>query len=580
MECVNIIGAGLAGLSAAIKLAGRGTACNLISLQTSERAQSVLAEGGINAALDTMGEGDHWREHYIDTMRGGADLADGYAVENLTRHAPEIVQWLVNLGAPLENENGRLILRNFGGQKKKRTAYAKSSTGKIIMTALIDKAREYEDSGYIARFSHHELMDFNIMPGNGGQGNRKYCAGVMIRDIWTGKYLDLTGPVILASGGLNGLFPGQTTGSVWNTGNAAAIAFSYGIEFGNLEFSQYHPTTVQIPGKRLLISEAARGEGGRLYITRNGAKYYFMEESYPEWGNLAPRDIISREMEKSRLNGYGPVYLDMTGLDDEIWKRKLDDLRKELKYYLNIDPAKEAIQVSPRIHFFMGGILVNQKHCTNMNGLYAAGECACQYHGANRLGGNSMLAALYGGSVAADSALEFDNNHSRDGNTRKTDRDGKETESDEKKYIGYIESAAETACISKLGEILRSGLGIIRDEITIRAALDRIDNLLNKYFDNRRDDINNNINKNNILRYKILLGKAMLSSALERRESRGAHFRTDFPSRDDTRFRKTTVARLKNQDGGGNDKSVKNERIEIEFREIPERGTENDGGAG
>ena len=257
MKTINVIGAGLSGLSAAITLARAGVKCNLISSQPSERAQSVLAEGGINAALDTMGENDTTQEHFEDTMRGGCYLEAESAVRNLTGHAPEVVRELVRLGVPFRSENGRLILRNFGGQKKKRTAYAKSSTGKIIMTALIDEARKYEASGMICRFPHNELIGMEISRGE--------LMSLTLRDSYRESVLSLTGAAILCTGGLNGFFEGMTTGTTQNTGNAAAIAFCAGVEFANLEFIQYHPTTVQISDKRMLISEAARGEGGRLF---------------------------------------------------------------------------------------------------------------------------------------------------------------------------------------------------------------------------------------------------------------------------------------------------------------------------
>ena len=212
---VIIIGAGLAGLSAAIRLAEENVGSVLVSLQQSERAQSVLAEGGINAALDTMGEGDNVQNHYKDTMRGGAELADPNAVEGLTRNAPKIVRWLEGLGVPFNMDKGELVLRNFGGQKKKRTAYARSSTGKIIMSAVIDEARKYEAKGFIRRLPHHELIRLLI--------SRDKCTGVLIRDVYTGEMKELLGQVIVCSGGLNGMFPEMTTGTTQNSGDCAAV---------------------------------------------------------------------------------------------------------------------------------------------------------------------------------------------------------------------------------------------------------------------------------------------------------------------------------------------------------------------
>lgn len=528
MERVNIIGAGLAGLSAAITLARSGKPCALISSQASERAQSVMAEGGINAALDVMGEHDTTAEHFSDTMKGGVFLADPNAVAGLTDSAPDIVRWLHEIGVPFQFENGHIIQRNFGGQKKKRTAYAKSSTGKAIMTALIDEARKYEAAGLIERFPHHTAVDISVCSGK--------CSGTVVRDVFSGKMELFPGKVILAHGGLNGFFPGQTTGTTQNTGELAAALFARGMEFADLEFIQYHPTTVQIHGKRMLISEAARGEGGRLFTERSGSRWYFMEELYPELGNLMPRDVISREMFKVIHDPEcgGQVYLDMTGLPQQTWKHKLSDLRAEIIDYLGVDPVEEPVAVSPGIHFFMGGIYVNEKHETSIPGVYAAGECACQYHGANRLGGNSMLGALYGGRIAAQNALTSPEPGGTAGEIQEN----------------CIKEPARPSSAYELCEILLSGLGIIRSEKEITAAIAELERKLSSPIPETEHD-------------RILLGKAMLMSALERRESRGAHTRSDFPQRDDEKFQCTTVACLKNGS------------ISVEMRSIPKRRAEN-----
>ena len=508
MERINIIGAGLAGLSAAVTLAEKGFQSTLISLHPSERAQSVMAEGGINGASNTMGENDSPAEHVADTLRAGADLADPEAVRDLTEQAPEIHQWLMRLGTPLHRKDSRLILRNFGGQKKKRTAYAQSSTGKVLMTALIDECRRHEASGMVRRLDHHEFLSLVLRDG--------CCGGVGIRDSYTGDSLALSGPVIFAAGGLNGFFPGMTTGTTANSGDAAAILFSQGTAFANLEFIQYHPTTVQIPGKRLLISEAARGEGGRLFVTRKGSPWYFMEEKYPELGNLMPRDVVSREMFCVSRETGGQVYLDLRPISKNTWKEKLSDLREEIQYYLAIDPARQPVPVSPGIHYFMGGIHIDRSHHTNYSGLYAAGECACQYHGANRLGGNSTLGAIYGGMVAANTAAA-----------------GHHTDNPEAlEWKGPQPPAGSPVQARKLCEILCGGLGILRDEDGLNRALKRLEELPES--ENPTDEM------------RRMLAKAMLLSARERRESRGAHNRTDHPQRDDEHFRKTSVVTLQN----------------------------------
>lgn len=503
-KTVNVIGAGLAGLSASITLARAGICCNLISVVPSERAQSVLAEGGINAALDTMGEHDTVEEHFADTMRGGVYLESEQTIRNLTEQAPAVVLELVRLGVPFQSENGRLILRNFGGQKKKRTAYAKSSTGKILMTALIDEARKYESAGLIRRYPHHELFRIKI--------EENELKAVTVRDTFTGDCLSFSGCTILCTGGLNGFFEGMTTGTTRNTGNAAALAFDAGVEFANLEFIQYHPTTVGICDKRMLISEAARGEGGRLFVLRDGEPWYFMEEKYPELGNLMPRDVISREMAfLQRDPACGDIFLDMTGLAPSVWKEKLSDLHDEIYDYLHIDAAKEPVPVRPGIHYFMGGIRVDDGHRTNVRGLLAAGEASCKYHGANRLGGNSMLGAVFGGKTAAESAVDLA---------------GPVTVSaaDDTDYAVPAPGQKQD-----LRDALLSGLGVIRSRPEMEAALARVEALPERGDATGMD----------VLRAQ--LGRAMLESALARRESRGAHCRTDFPETEDA-FQKQTRA--------------------------------------
>ncbi len=511
MKEITIIGAGLSGLSAALTLAENGYICRLVSAQASERAQSVLAEGGINAALDVMGEQDTTQEHFEDTMRGGVDLADPNAVRGLTENAPALVLALKDLGVPFTMDGEKLIQRNFGGQKKKRTAYCKSSTGKALMTAMIDAVRRYEGT-LITRYPHHVLEE--LMTSEAG------CGGVCIRDTYTGQRVCLEGPVILAFGGPAGIFPGLTTGTTTNDGNGLALVFSQGVAAADLEFIQYHPTTVSISGKRMLISEAARGEGGRLYIMRGGERWYFMEEKYPQLGNLMPRDVVSREMAAVAADPAceDQVYLDLTVLPAATWKKKLPDLREEVRHYLGIDPAKTPVPVSPGIHFFMGGIDVDEGHRTSMPGVYAAGECACQYHGANRLGGNSLLGAIYGGHVAAQTLLK-DLEHPDIPLPVPSDAHA----------ASYGDLTPDPDMTEKVMQVLTASMGITRNGDALKAAAGALSDLESQTA--RAVDLR-----------RIRLAKAMVLCALAREESRGAHQRSDFPGTDE-RFRRKTVAK-------------------------------------
>ena len=515
---INIIGAGLAGLSAAITLAKKGISCNLISNYPSERAQSVMAEGGINAALNTMGEGDKVEYHFSDTMKAGGDIADEGMVRGLTANAPEIVRYLRNIGVPFNLKENEISQRNFGGQKNKRTAYAKSSTGKVIMTALIDEARKYEVKGLIKRYSHHEFLRLRLEKGG------EFCKGVEIRDNYTGKCYYFEGGVILSHGGLAGLFRGVTTGTTANTGDVTAKVFSQGVRLSNLEMIQYHPTTIEIADKVCLVSEAARGEGGRLFVYRDIEKYYFMEEKYPELKNLMPRDVVSREMYfVSRDNGGAKVYLDLTGLSKEVWEKRLPDLREEITHYLSIDPKNEPIPVSPGIHYFMGGIEVDRNHKTNVENLFAAGEACSAYHGANRLGGNSLLGAIYGGRKAAESAAKtvLGVGTVESGTIEVVTNPVEKiiTTPEKEIYSEEFEDASESFII-EVRDILLSALGIVRNETLLNEGLEALDKLALRQLNGREKD-------------RLNLAKALVLSALFRKESRGANYREDYPDRND-----------------------------------------------
>ena len=510
---VNIIGAGLAGLSAAISLAKSGIACNLISNFPSERAQSVMAEGGINGALNTMGEEDNTENHFEDTMRAGCYIADEAMVRGLTENAPDIIRYLSSIGVPFNLKKDIIQQRNFGGQKKKRTAYAKSSTGKVIMTALIDEARKYEVVGLIRRYSHHEFLRLRL------ENNGKTCKGVEIRDSYTDKFYYIEGKVILASGGFTGVFKGLTTGTTANTGDVTAKVFSQGVRLGNLEMIQYHPTTIGIADKVCLVSEAARGEGGRLFIYRNNEKWFFMEEKYPELKNLMPRDVVSREMcFVSRDNENTQVYLDMTGLSKEVWTERLPDLREEIIHYLGIDPKNKPIPVSPGIHYFMGGIDVDIEHKTNVENLFAAGECCLAYHGANRLGGNSLLGAIYGGRKVAETVIALINQEEKLDKNIESDTI-QEITTDVEKHKTEFENAKESFII-EVRDILFKAMGIVRNEKMLSEGLAALDKISESKLSEREKE-------------RLRLAKALILSALYRKESRGANYREDYPERND-----------------------------------------------
>ncbi len=570
---IIIIGAGAAGLSAALELAKNKIHCILVSDLASERAQTVMAKGGVNAACERTG--DSPALHAEETMEAGRGIADPEAALAMAEAAPKIIEMLHEAGMLFTlNEDGVPAVHEFGGQSKERTYYCASSTGKQLMHTLIAAARRFESEGTIERMMGWSYLRLIYQDGVA------YGCSVMSRI--TGEIRNLYGKVIIASGGLGGMF-GKSTGSVQNTGNVSANLFASGVRFANGEFIQFHPTTARLRGKNLLISEGARSEGGRLFVIRENKPYYFMEEKYPEHGNLMPRDVISREEWHWMKAGY-PVFLDLRHLGEDVLQERLPGVMEDCRRYLGLNPAEEPIPIEPGIHYFMGGIWVDRGHRTSMKNLYAIGECDSQYHGANRLGGNSLLSALYSGEVVCQSiltdgaALEVPENlllssSQPDGVTeRKTPESGLKTEHES----GVLhnpgissgpETEGETTCtrrdipgsymdnMTALRRILLRGLGIVREESTLQKALREINELQNQIASTT--DSTASPVENRSLADCCLLGKALLLSADARKESRGAHSRSDYPE-ELPEYEKQTIAEY--TDG----------KIEIYFRKAGE----------
>ncbi len=361
MPKILVIGCGLAGLAASAKAAELGAEVLLVSPSSTERSQSVMAMGGINGALNTKGQNDSVKEHYIDTIKGGNGLNNPKAVGRLTEDAPEILQWLGKIGTSFtRDENGNIDLRYFGGQKKRRTAYAGARTGKQLVTALTSLCRKYEYEGKITRYTGWRFLSLMLT-------RNKECVGAILLEENTNKIKSCKADsVIIATGGLNRVY-GKTTGSLQSDGSATGLLLMQGIELGNPEMVQFHPTTIDTPVKRMLITEAARGQGGRLYVMKEGKPWYFMEEWYPEFGALMPRDVVSRSIYKVcnemhlGIDGKNQVYLDISKLPKDVIEVKLDEVVQVCKRYLNLNPANEPIPVYPGVHYFMGGEYIQMK---------------------------------------------------------------------------------------------------------------------------------------------------------------------------------------------------------------------------
>lgn len=512
MKHILIIGSGLSGLTCAIKLAESGICSTLVSPYPSERAQSVMAAGGINAAL---AENDFPELHAEDTLKSGGNIAGKKAVLGLCSDAPEIIRWLEKLGVVFSRtECGEVALRAFGGQSRNRTAYAGASTGKQIMTALIREARKYEASQLINRLLGRQFHSALIRDGK--------CYGAILYNEKTCKietiYADA---VVVATGGQNLLF-GKTTGSTQCNGYAAAKLYEQGAQLKNLEFIQYHPTTVETPQKRMLISEAARGEGGRLYYLKDGRRVYFMEELYGERGNLMSRDIVA----KCIYDAPAQVYLDIAFLGQKVINSRLFEVAEVCRKYAGIDVTKESIPVYPSVHFFMGGLSVDSNHKTTIDRLYAVGECAGKYHGANRLGGNSLLSAIYSGKVAARAVGEL----SELEDTPNFD----DVILEQERYLSdSIASKSRFSAVyirNEIAKLMNDCLGITRSEDKLTEGIRSVDYYIS-ISDKLVFDSDVSLYLGYSLRPMLLLARAILTSALARKETRGAHIREDFPER-------------------------------------------------
>ncbi len=531
---IVIVGSGIAGMSAAIEAANRGISVTLLSSHYPERAQSVMAAGGINAVLSTE-NGDSIESHVNDTYKGGVFLEDTKTLEYFCQNAPDNIAFLESLGVMFNRDkNNNPCQRAFGGQSHRRTVYSGSSTGKQIVTALIRKCREFEAKGLINRVTGEYFHSALIKDG--------FCNGVIMCDPFTGELKPYFGhAVIIATGGQNVLF-GKTTGTSICDGYTTAKLFSQGVTLRNLEFIQYHPTTIETSHKRMLITEAARGEGGRLYYLKDNKRIYFMEDLYGENGNLMPRDIVA----KCIYDCPSQVYLDISFLGKELIMERLLEVYDLCMEYIGIDVTKESIPVYPSVHFFMGGIAVDIHHETNIKNLYASGECASMYHGANRLGGNSLLAAVHSGREAAKSIHEkinTDTNSVDDLVNECTQYINSSQEEIER--IKNSNSTFPTAYILQdIATIMNKDLGITRNEADLQEGISQIDYYLDTLTKIKFDpDVS--LYENYRLFYLVLLSKAILLCAKERKETRGAHIRTDYPDTMDE-FKKCTYVNFKN----------------------------------
>jgi succinate dehydrogenase / fumarate reductase flavoprotein subunit len=420
---IIVVGGGLAGLMATIRVAEAGVPVDLFSIVPVKRSHSVCAQGGINAAKNQKGEGDTTAKHFDDTIYGGDFLANQPLVKRMCEAAPGIIDLLDRMGVMFNRTpEGLLDYRRFGGTLYHRTAFAGATTGQQLLYALDEQVRRHESEGKVKKFESSTFLSAVIDEGG-------VFRGICAMDLRTMEVS--THPadaVIFATGGIGAIF-GRSTNSVVCTGSAQSALLQQGVDYANGEFIQVHPTAIPGEDKLRLMSESARGEGGRVWVPRNpgerravksipdAERFYFLEEWYPKYGNLVPRDIATRAIhrivyqEKLGVDGQPAVYLDVTHIPRETLDRKLEGILEIYEKFCGVDPRKEPMKVFPAMHYTMGGIWVNgEDQATGVPGIYAAGECEYQYHGANRLGANSLVSCIFGGGLAGPAAVKYARN--------------------------------------------------------------------------------------------------------------------------------------------------------------------------
>jgi succinate dehydrogenase / fumarate reductase flavoprotein subunit len=559
-----IVGGGLAGLSAAMKLAELGVDVDLMSLTPVKRSHSVCAQGGINSVNDvTRQEGDSEWLHFDDTVYGGDFLQHQPPVKEMTLWAPKIIDLMDRLGVPFNRTpEGFRDQRRFGGTLFKRTAFSGATTGQQLLYALDDQVRRWSVSGKVKVY---EAWDY-LGPVLDGEG---VCRGVIGQDLVSMEIRAFPADaVVIASGGC-GLIYGRSTMSMVCTGAAASRTFQAGAKYGNAEFIQVHPTAIPGADKLRLMSESARGEGGRVWVPRRpqdprpalqipeSERYYFLEERYPKYGNLVPRDIATREIfnvctfenlsvERDRL----AVYLDLTHIPRQTLDQKLGGILEIYEKFQGVDPREVPMKIFPAVHYSMGGLWVDYEKSatgglvvgsprnqrTNIPNLYAIGECDYQYHGANRLGANSLLSCIFSGLLVAPSI----NNLLKASKKTAAELPSSCFESARQEHQALHDqllrrpAGGENPYLlhQELGMVMTKAATVVRHNGPLREAYDQVCAMAERVKRCSLSDTGNWTNQNVVftkaLRDMFPVAKAILLGALARDECRGAHFKPDF----------------------------------------------------
>lgn len=574
---VIVVGGGLAGLSAAMRLAENGCHVKIVSVTKVKRSHSVCAQGGINAAMNLKGEDDSPIIHAYDTMKGGDFLAHQPAILEMCLAAPNIIRMMDRFGCTFNRTpEGTLDFRRFGGTLYNRTAFCGASTGQQLLYALDEQVRKYETLGRVEKFESHEFMRLVL-------DERGVARGVVIMDLFNMKLMVLKADaVVMATGGIGVIFK-KSTNSTFCTGAANGRLFQQGLVYANGEFIQIHPTAIPGPDKLRLMSESARGEGGRIWVYgdssktietpdgrlvpcgKTGEPWYFLEELYPALGNLVPRDIGSREVLKVCEMGLGieggmQVYLDVSHLSDEK-KEKLASILEIYQKFTGEDPRKVPMKIFPAMHYTMGGAWVDwpaaddpdrferYRQMTNLRGCFSIGEADYAYHGANRLGANALLSCIFSGLVAGQEVPRYIDNltSSYQDTPSSIYEQAVRLEEDLKQNIFSRTGPENIYCLhDELADWMTRHVTVKRDNVDLQRTLNKLKELRERYQHISLDDHTQFANQTyafaNQFGPMLELAVVITKGALLRNEFRGAHFKPEFPKRDDENWLKITRA--------------------------------------
>ncbi len=563
---IIIVGGGLAGLMATIRVAEAGVPVDLFSIVPVKRSHSVCAQGGINAAKNQKGEGDTTAKHFDDTIYGGDFLANQPLVKRMCEAAPGIIDLLDRMGVMFNRTpEGLLDYRRFGGTLYHRTAFAGATTGQQLLYALDEQVRRHESEGKVKKYEGFTFLSAVL-------DDAGVCRGICAMDLRSMEVKTFPADaVIFCTGGIGAIF-GRSTNSVVCTGSAQSALFQQGVDYANGEFIQVHPTAIPGEDKLRLMSESARGEGGRVWVPRNPAdkrpaktipesdRFYFLEEWYPKYGNLVPRDIATRAIhrvvfqEKLGLQGQQAVYLDVSHIPRETLDRKLEGILEIYEKFLGVDPREEPMKVFPGMHYTMGGMWVNaEDQATNVPGIFAAGECEYQYHGANRLGANSLVSCIFGGGLSGPSAVKYAKNLDKGAEAMDTSvfaRERKRQEAKNQELISREGGENLMVIWRELGDTMTEHVTVTRINKNLEAAHAKLLELAERFgrvnLSDRTKWSNQTLNFARELGNMLLLARVITLGALARNESRGAHYKPEFPERDDANWLKTTRAKFVN----------------------------------